>query len=175
VDDELEGIPEAMAKAAAGMMVKARSARTERLATFAAAKRHPHGTIILRSTMTDHPYVVCDGAMVACDEDTLWQLLSDLDHVIWSDGGEAMPLLAPGDRLDDGGPSGGAKVTYAALTYDDDDDSEDGGVTAGGMWVHPDFHVRDLTDIIADVIEGKVARLGLTEVPATPDDAEITW
>lgn len=175
MDDAFDDIPETMVQEATGMMAKARTARTERLTDLAAVKRHPHGTVILRSTMADHPYVVCDGAIVACSEDALWQLLSDLDHIIWSDGGEVMPPLPPGYRLPDGGPSGGATILYAALTYDDADASEDGGATAGGMWVHPDFHLRELTDRIADVVEGTVPRLGLTEVPPTPEGADIPW
>lgn len=171
VHDDHDDIPEDLLREVTGMVVKTRAARTERLKTFAEARRHPQGTVILRSTMNDHPYVVCDGAMVACDEDALWQLLSDLDHVIWSDGGEAIPDLPAGNRLPEGGPSGGARVVYAILTFDDGD----GGITAGGMWVHPDFLLRELTEGITAVLEGKMPRLGLTEVPPAPESAEIGW
>jgi hypothetical protein len=157
---------------ATGMMMQARSAKAERLADLAAAKGHPHGTVILRSTMSDHPYVVCDGSKVGCDEAVLWQLLSDLDHVIWSDSGEALPVLAAGDRLADGAASGGAKVVFAALTITAGGDS---GATTGGLWVHPDFHARALAVTIADVLEGRLARLGLTEVPDAPEGEAISW
>jgi hypothetical protein len=125
--------------------------------------------------MSDHPYLVCDGAMVRCTEDRLWQLLSDLDHVIWSDGGEELPILAPGERLRDGGPSGGARITFAALNFDANDEAGEGGIATGGMWVHPDFHARGLAEAIAAVIEGQKPRLGLTEVPPSPEDAELPW
>jgi hypothetical protein len=158
--------------AATGMMLQARSAKAERLADFAAAKRHPHGTVILRSTMDDHPYVVCDSSMLRCDEPALWQLLSDLDHVSWSDAGEPLPALAAGDRLADGAASGGAKLVFAALTITAGGDS---GATTGGIWVHPDFHARDLAETIADVLQGRRPRLGLTTVPAAPAGGEIGW
>ncbi|MBC7544293.1 MAG: GNAT family N-acetyltransferase [Candidatus Sericytochromatia bacterium] len=145
-------------------MVLADSGTAERLASFGEAQRHPHGAIILRSTMKDLPYVVCHGAMVACSEETLWQLLSDLDHIICCDSDDAMPELLSGDRLSDGGPSGGAVLHCEILA-----------LAAGGMWVHPDFQARGVAEAIIAVIEGKQLRLGPTEVPAAPDDAILLW
>jgi hypothetical protein len=176
MDHEIEEVWDAdMEAAAAEMIGETRQAKAQRLRSFRDVQLHPDGTVILQSTTNDHPYVVCDGAMVVCDEDTLWQLLSDIDHIIWSDGGEPLPMLRAGERLADGGPSGGATLTFAALTYDAGKDEGTSAVTAGGMWVHPDLHARGLADAITDVIEGQLSRLGLTEVPPAPEGVDLHW
>ena len=99
------------------------------------------GVVVLEGDYGGQIYVVAPAEVVACSEQTLEQLLADVDGLVWKD-------LA------------GARVFFEA--------AEEGSVIPGGMgggrvtkgiWIHEDLKKLGVASGIEDVLAGRGERL----------------
>jgi hypothetical protein len=106
-----------------------------------AARAHPDGALVFEGDYGGMIYLTVPARLVACDEDTLEQLLADIDDVCWGD-------------------SGGAGLYFEALPVGS---SVAGGVGGGrvveGVWLHAALEVLLLRPEVAAVLAGRSVRV----------------
>ena len=109
--------------------------------SLADAQRDPDGVVIFEGDDGGQIYVVAPARAVQCPEETLRQLLLDLDALAWQDPSMAHLVYErhqPGDVV----PGG-----------------KGGGQVEDRLWVHPEFS-RWEADISA-VLTGRISRISL--------------
>ena len=109
--------------------------------SLSAARLDPNGVVILEGDDGGQIYVVVRAIDVACSEDTLHQLLCDIDVREWPGNDLNSARVCFEQRPIGSGVAGGMG----------------GGVVSDGVWVHP--RLRALEETICEVLRGKRARL----------------
>ncbi|HTD25153.1 MAG TPA: hypothetical protein VK738_21065 [Terriglobales bacterium] len=105
------------------------------------AQQDPQGIVILEGDEGGQIYVVCPVSIVRCSEESLQQLLQDLDALKWSDPSSAHLFY---ERLPLGsGVSGGMG----------------GGLVQSSVWLRPRLVKLELLEKVKAVIEGRRPRL----------------
>src|SRR5260370_25228749 len=105
------------------------------------AQQDPEGVVILEGDEGGQIYVVCPASIVRCSEESLQQLLHDLDALTWNDPSSAHLFF---ERLPLGsGVSGGMG----------------GGLVQSSVWLHPRLVKLGLLEKVKAVIEGRRSRL----------------
>ena len=113
------------------------------LRSMSEARSFADGVVILEGDDGGQVYVVCAASMVKCSEESLSELLRDLDEIAW-----------PGNDADM------AKVFYERRAAESDVAGGTGGaVVAEGIWIHDEFIKLRLGDAIREVLEGKRPRI----------------
>jgi hypothetical protein len=106
-----------------------------------AARAHPDGALVFEGDCGGMIYLTVPARLVACDEDTLVQLLADIDDVCWGD-------------------SSGAGLYFEALPVGS---SVAGGMGGGhvveGVWLHADLEALLLRPEVVAVLAGRSGRL----------------
>lgn len=109
--------------------------------SLADAKSHKDGVVILEGDDGGQIFVVCSASKVKCSEETLRQLLLDLDAKTWDS--PDMTHIYYERRQVGEGVAGGM-----------------GGAVAGNeIWIHQEFHKFGLVAAIQEVIEGRRSKL----------------
>lgn len=123
------------------MKAEAEGAAYVSFKSLADAKSHKDGVAILEGDDGGQIYVVCPASRVKCSEETLRQLLSDLDAKMW-DSPDMAHIYYERRQLGEG-VAGGM-----------------GGAIAGTeIWIHQEFHKLGLGAAIREVIEGYRSKL----------------
>lgn len=105
------------------------------------ARAHPDSVLIFEGDYGGMIYLAVPARLVACGEDTLEQLLADIDSVCWGDSGGAglyFEVLPVGSHV--AGGMGGGRVV-------------------DGVWLHADLEMLLLRPEIVAVLAGRAARL----------------
>ena len=127
--------------------LEAETAR-EQYVSFASlreAQNDPEGVVILEGDEGGQIYAVCPASLVRCSEETLQQLLVDIDGLVWNDLTSARLCY---ERLAIGsGVSGGMG----------------GGLVQNSLWLHPKLEKLGLFEKVEAVIEGRRSRLAATQ------------
>jgi hypothetical protein len=106
------------------------------------AQRHPNGVVILEGDWGGQIYLVIPANQVSCSEETLHQLLLDIDAREWPNNEPESSARVCFERRELGeGIAGGMG----------------GGVVRSELWVHP--RLASLTGAIAEVLAGQRGRL----------------
>lgn len=105
------------------------------------AKAFADGIVVMEGDDGGQIYLVCPASLVACNQETLEQLLRDLDGTKWNDLGMAH-LFYERQPVGTGiaGGMGGGRVT-------------------GTLWVHNQFVQEQLDGLILNVLQGELSRL----------------
>jgi hypothetical protein len=115
--------------------------------SLSAARLDPDGVVILEGDDGGQIYVVARAIDVACSENTLAELLCDIDVREWP-----------------GNDSGSARVCFEQQPIGSGvAGGMGGGVVSDGVWVHP--RLRALEEAICEVLRGKRAHLAARSHP----------
>jgi hypothetical protein len=111
------------------------------------AKADPANVLVFEGDWGGQVYAVCRVELIECTEDSLLQLLRDLDAVQWQcNDGEGAGIYI--QKAEDGeGIFGGMG----------------GGVVDGDLWVHDRLRFFDLEEKIKEVLAGKHKRIVETD------------
>jgi hypothetical protein len=108
--------------------------------SLADAKSHPDSVVILEGDDGGQIFVVCSASKVKCSEETLRQLLSDLDARTWKS-----PDMA--------------HIYYEQRKTGESVAGGMGGAVAGETWIHQEFHKLGLAGAIQEILEGRCSKL----------------
>jgi hypothetical protein len=115
----------------------------ESFGTLDATKADPEGVAVLEGDLGGQLYVVVGADRVACSEETLEQLLRDLDAICWP-GNDADMARVVYERRAQGAPVPGGMG---------------GAVVTGDVWIHHELEQLGLADEIRAVVDGRAPRL----------------
>jgi len=111
------------------------------LHTLEEAKTYPDGIVVMEGDDGGQIYLVCPAFLVTCSQESLEQLLRDLDAMKWNDLSMARVFY---ERQPVGtgiaGGMGGGRVT-------------------GDLWVHDQFVQEQVDRLIRKVLQGELPRL----------------
>lgn len=113
------------------------------LRSMAEARSFSDGVVILEGDDGGQIYVVCPASIVKCAEESLSELLRDLDEIAWPGNDPDMARVFYERRAVGSGVTGGMG----------------GAVVREGIWIHDEFIKLRLGDAIREVIEGKRHRI----------------
>ena len=106
-----------------------------------ATRAHPHAALVFEGDYGGMIYLTVPARLISCGEDTLEQLLADIDDVCWGD-------------------SGGAGLYFEALPVGS---SVAGGMGGGrvveGVWLHANLEALLLRAEIGAVLAGRSFRI----------------
>jgi len=125
------------------MINEAFSLNTKFIKDFEEARATRDAVVIMEGDWGGQIYVVCTMEQIKCDEDTLKQLLKDLDGIAWEcNEGEGQGIYYEVRKVGEGigGGMGGARVE-------------------SGMWIHDEFKEKHLENEIKKVIFGEQIRI----------------
>ena len=115
---------------------------SQRLASLAAARAVPDGSVVLQGDWGGQIYLTAPASKVACDEATLARLLRELDAVAWP-----------------GSDPGAAEIGYERLREGESvPGGMGGGKVTGDVWVHEELRPHE--GAIREVLAGKRRGLG---------------
>ncbi len=109
--------------------------------TLVEARGQQDACLIMEGDCGGSIYLTCPVPVIACNEETLVQLLADLDDAYWQDPDGAALCFEPrpiGSRV--AGGTGGGRVSV-------------------GLWLHPDLEALDLRAETEAVLAGARARI----------------
>jgi hypothetical protein len=113
------------------------------LTSLAAAQTDPHGIVVFEGDDGGQIYLVCPARHITCSEETLQQLLLDIDEIEWPGNDPSMRRIyfesKPAGQGVPGG-MGGARII-------------------DGLWIHPRLAAQKLLNHIVDVISGNRSRI----------------
>ncbi len=110
--------------------------------SFDEAKKASDGVVFLEGDWGGQVYLTCPTKYVQCDEETLKNLLREINYIEWG--------CNEGD---------GAKIDYRRANPGDNvGGGMGGGVVDDGLWIHPDI-ADDKKELIRKVINGELTSI----------------
>jgi hypothetical protein len=134
-------VPETLSDSESGLRkMKAEADGTSYVSfkSLADAQSNPNGVVILEGDDGGQTYVVCPASKVKCSEETLRQLLSDLDSKKWDS-----PDMA--------------HIYYEQKRMGEGVFGKGGAVVGTEIWIHKEFN--EFAGAIRDIIEGRRPKL----------------
>jgi hypothetical protein len=120
------------------ILAKALGRAYQPMHNLAEAKSVDGAHLIMEGDWGGQIYLVCPVKLVKCAEEELWQLLSELDKIIWKcNDGDGTGIYYEQRKPGEGIPGGMG-----------------GGLVSEELWIHPELVSKGLDGLIRKVITG---------------------
>lgn len=123
------------------LMAQAEGKEYRPLKSLEDARQYADSFVIFEGDYGGQIYLTCPVSMVRCSEDTLRQLLSEIDDLHWADPDGAM--ICYERRPVGNGIAGGMG----------------GAIASTELWLHDELEKAGLRNAVTDVVEGREAHL----------------